>query len=364
MRYFLLLFVLVFSGCEDALLKETFDNTPTGNYDAFWSEFDRFYGAFEAKHINWDSVKVASVGGLNDSSTDAELFQALSRLLASLNDGHASLTAPGIGEFSSWSRRNKSFFVDVNSLSSSQANQIFTIITSTYMRNVYYSDVSSGYFFFYGTIHYHNKNMGYLFIPTFNGKNFPKDFIYQAAAYLKSCDALVIDLRFNSGGTTSNFTYALDMFTTESRLYLTSKLRDGKKHSDFTDFIMHYTNPDPSACKNKAIAILANSYTGSSAEHFILGLKSQDNVILVGDTTRGAFSEVHQRILPNGWIYQIGAQVVYTPERNLFLSSKGQYIEGHGLEPDYYSPDYYKGILMGVDYPLNKALLEIEKRIP
>ncbi|HEX2935951.1 MAG TPA: S41 family peptidase [Bacteroidales bacterium] len=364
MRSFLFIIIaLTFFGCEDKLLKEEFDDTPTGIFNAFWSEFDRFYGAFEAKNINWDSLRIVSAQGLSNSSTDRELYDALCKLIVSLNDGHAVLSAEKFGNFSSWSRRNKSYFADVNTTSASHANQIFSTILTDYLKSNYKSDESTGYLFFYGTFSYNTHKLGYLFIPTFDGQDFPKDFIRKAAAEFQNVDAVIIDLRFNPGGITSNFQFAQNMFTSESRLYLKSRLRNGPKHSDFTGFIEHYTHPDPQSVRNKPIALLANSYTGSSAEHFILGMKSQDNVILVGDTTRGAFSEVHQRVLSNGWVYQLGAQVIYTPDGRLYRSSNGKYIEGYGLAPDYYAPDYLKALSSGNDYPLNRAIIEIDKRI-
>jgi C-terminal processing protease CtpA/Prc len=102
-----------------------------------------------------------------------------------------------------------------------------------------------------------------------------------------------------------------------------------------------------------------NSFTGSSAEHFILGMKTQSNVITVGDTTRGAFSMVRERILPNGWKYRICSQVVYNIDGSLLVDSKGNYLEGIGIAPDYYAPDYYNKAINGNDVPLNTALQKL-----
>ncbi len=82
-----ILLSLAVSSCEESLIKEEFENTPVDNYNAFWLEFDRFYGAFEAKNINWDSLKTVYSGNLTDSSTDMELFTAMSGLLDELTTG-------------------------------------------------------------------------------------------------------------------------------------------------------------------------------------------------------------------------------------------------------------------------------------
>jgi hypothetical protein len=359
----ILILVFCFIACEKNLVKEEYSNSPEGIYEAFWSEFDQFYGAFEAKRINWDSLKIVCGKEINSKSSQKQLYDALCKLLASLNDGHASIEAPLLGNFRSWSRRKKSFFADIISLNGNMVNEIFTRTIYKYIGDFYKKDLSSEYIFLYGKINYNSHTMGYLFMSTFSDGKFPKNFIREAADVFKNVDAVIIDLRYNGGGNTENFLYALNLFSTENKLYLKSKLRNGKAHNDFTKLYDHYTKALPEGCKNKPIALLANSYTASSSEHLILGLKSQPNVILVGDTTCGAFSEVHEKILPNGWVYRLGAQVVYTPDGKLYTNSKGQYIEGNGIAPDYYIGDCYKEIQKNNDVLLNKALLEIDKYV-
>jgi carboxyl-terminal processing protease len=364
MKHTLVLLVLLIlcAACEQELVKEEFSNTPEDVYDAFWTEFDRFYGAFEAKGINWDSLKIACGDELDATSTDRQIYDAICKLLASLNDGHADVSAPEFGKFNSWNRRNKSFFSDVDTRDGSKINKIYNTTLYTYLSD-YKRDINSGYLFIYGTILYNSRKIGYLYIPTFSGDQFPKSFIKQAASAFNNMDAVIIDLRYNGGGETSNYLYAINLFSTERTLYFKSKFRNGKNHSDFTALYSHYSSPDPEGCKNKPIAILANSFTASSSEHFILGLKSQDRVILVGDTTCGAFSQVHDRILPNGWVFRLGSQVIYTPEGKLFTDSKGRYLEGNGLAPDYYVTDQYNKLDRDMDMPLNKALYEIRRMI-
>ena len=358
-----LLMVFCFAACEKNLLKEEYSNTPEGIYNAFWSEFDQFYGAFEAKNINWDSLKVVCGQDINSGSTQKQLYDALCMLLAPLNDGHASIETPRFGGFRSWSRRNKSFFADTFSLSGSMYYEIYERSIYKYLGNNYKKDLSTKNLFLYGKILHNTHTIGYLYIPTFAGDNFPKGFIKEAASVFQGADAVIIDLRYNGGGNTENFLYAMNMFSTEKKLFLKSKLRNGKNHSDFTRLYDHYTLPQADGCQNKPIAILANSYSSSSSEHLILGLKSQNNVILVGDTTCGAFSEVHERVLPNGWIYRLGAQVVYTPDGKIFTNSKGQYVEGNGIAPDFFVEDNYKEIQKNNDLVLNKALFEIDKYV-
>ena len=351
------------SGCEEMLIEEEFKNTPVDNYDAFWSEFDRFYGDFDVKNINWDSLKTVYSEGLTESSSDQQLFHSLTGLLNELNDGHADLYAPGIGYFRSWNRRNKSYFGDeVNSDVSTLSNLNYTICKH-YLNNRYEEGIYSDWKFYYGTINYKSYKIGYISIPTFSNDDYPVDFIQQAVDSFNKKDAVIIDLRYNGGGRTDAFMSTLNSFASEKRVYLKSKFRNGKNHSDFTAMAEHSTNPHENGLRNKPIAILMNSFSASSSDHFILGMKSQADVITVGDTTCGAFSAVLERILPNGWKFRLGAQVVYNPDGSLMTDSHGNYLEGIGIAPDFWVQDELRMIRNGVDMPLEKALKKITENL-
>jgi C-terminal processing protease CtpA/Prc len=123
----------------------------------------------------------------------------------------------------------------------------------------------------------------------------------------------------------------------------------------------HHIRPQPNCLKDKPVAILMNSFTASSSEHFILGMKTQKDIITVGDTTCGAFSSVNERLLPNGWKFRLGGQILYTPKGNLLIDENGNYLEGIGLAPDYYVSDQWNHLKSGLDMPLEKAIDELTK---
>jgi C-terminal processing protease CtpA/Prc len=124
-----------------------------------------------------------------------------------------------------------------------------------------------------------------------------------------------------------------------------------------------WINPHNNCLKNKPIVILMNSFTSSASELFILGMKTQANVFTVGDTTTGALSSVRQRILPNGWSYSICSSVIYNPDGTLLTDVNGNYLEGIGIAPDFYVPDYYYHIMKGNDVPLDTALQKLYDKI-
>ena len=365
MKWLVIIFLaIIFAACEKSLLNEEFDNNPKGNFDAFWCEFDRFYGAFEPKHLNWDSLKVIYGSNIHNNTPNSDLYKSLCSLLASLNDGHASIYSSEFGAFRSWSRREKLYFSDVNTFDYRYISEWIGLVQNKYLGNSLKSDGNSGYLHYYGSIQYHGFQVGYLYIPSFVKNNFPMGFIEEAAGFLKNMDAVIIDLRYNGGGSTETFVKVLNLFTSEKKIYLKSKFRNGPNHNDFSDMFEHYTeNNLNNGFFNKPIAIIVNSFTSSSSEHFLLGMKSQKGVFSVGDTTCGAFSTVHERIMPNGWIFRFGAQVIYTPEGNVYTDSKGRYLEGIGIAPDFYKQDSYISIAHGIDLPLDFTLTQLLKQL-
>ncbi len=355
-RIFVLVIASFFIECGNFILPEEFENDVPGNYNAFWSEFDRYYGAMEAKHINWDSLYHFYGAHLSKSSSNKELFSALSGLLNELNDGHASLYCNDFGTFRSSHKRDRSFFSDYTTWDPECVIKMQRLIRTKYIRSDYQAEVINGWLFFSGIIIENSHQIGYVLIPTFGNESFPMEYIRRVVKSFINVESIIIDLRFNGGGSTEPFVKTMNLFSTERKLFLKSKFRNGPSHKDFTPFFDHYTEPNSESIKNKPLVILMNSFTGSSSEHFILGLKSQPNTITVGDTSVGAFSAVVDRILPNGWHYRIGAQVIYKPNGELFTDSKGNYIEGTGIPPDFYVQDKLHSIENAIDEPLEFAI--------
>lgn len=353
----IIFFLLLFSyACEESLLKEHYDNTIPDNFEIFWSDFDHIYGAFEAKQINWDSLKTAYGKNINDKATNGELYNALCGLLNELNDGHADLYAPEFGYYRSWNRREKSYFSDVKTSDMWRVASMQQIIRSNYMKNQFQAANHSGWFFFYGTITHHEKNVGYICLPTFNISDYPREFIQAAIDSFNTLDAVIIDLRFNGGGTTEAFVWSMNSFASEKKMYMKSQFRNGPNHYNYTPMEEHWTNPHSDGLKKIPVAILMNAFSASSSDHFILGMKTQSNVITVGDTTCGAFSSVFERVLFNGWKYRLGAQVIYDTGGKPFCDQHGNYLEGIGIAPDHYAPDVWSEVIKGYDMPLEKAL--------
>jgi hypothetical protein len=350
---------IVFISCEKMLLKEDSENTPSKVFQAFTGDFRNLYGAFDAKNLDWDLLTKEYSEKVHDDMNSADLYEVLTEMLDVLNDGHADIMSIEHGHFRSWNRRGKPYFKGREGTNLNDVISMQNVIRTEYLKNQFKSGSYSGWLFFYGMIEYNEKKLGYICIPTFNIGDFPNAFIQEAIDEFMELDGVIIDLRFNGGGRTEAFVSLHNRFGSVEKMYLKSRFRNGLGLNDFTPIAEHWVRPHATSLKNKPIAILTNAYTASSSDHFVVAMKTQPDVICVGDTTYGAFSAVFERILPNGWKYRLGAQVVYDTDGSYLQDQNGNYLEGIGIAPDFYVEDDWNHVLQKKDAVLDKALLEI-----
>jgi carboxyl-terminal processing protease len=356
---FILASMLVFSACQESMLDEEPANTPLGNFDALWDAYDKTYGAFEAKNINWDSLRTVYRARLTDKSNDSELFTVLTGLLSHLDDGHVQLMASGFRRF--FSSGAITLFPDSKYYENEGVrNTFYKLDFKDYISVSKYKDN-----FIYGYLKSSKtrRRVGYLLVPTFSYTAFRDTIVDLALESFKTADAIVLDLRYNGGGATQTFLKLLNRFADKKRLYLKSKLRNGPKHTDFTQIYEHYMEPKYGVFEAKPVVVLVNRFSASSSEHFMLGMKVLPYVTIIGDTTSGALSTVLENVLPNGWQFRTCPQVLCDTLGNYLRDSHGRYPDGVGLCPDVYVVNYYADIFKGHDYMLEKAVTVIEGQV-
>ena len=86
-------------GCEKLFFDEDIDNSALANFEVFWNDFNRYYPFFEIKHMDWDSIHNHYKPLINEQTTDLQLFQIFSEMIAPLKDGHVTIKSNyGIAE--------------------------------------------------------------------------------------------------------------------------------------------------------------------------------------------------------------------------------------------------------------------------
>ncbi len=162
-----------------------------------------------------------------------------------------------------------------------------------------------------------------------------------AVAYGK--DALIIDVRFNSGGRTAD--YLLTMLHPVRHAYTVG--RNGARG--------YPRDRLPVIGWHQPIAVLCNERSFSNAEIFAHAIKTLKRGALVGIPTAGGVISTGQRRLMDG-------STVSTPGRGWYTLDKGVNLEGNGAVPDHlvdFTPDDEAAAR---DPQLDKAIEVIRRR--
>ncbi|HPX31968.1 MAG TPA: S41 family peptidase [Erysipelotrichaceae bacterium] len=139
--------------------------------------------------------------------------------------------------------------------------------------------------------------------------------------YLKENNVtrLIIDLRDNGGGYASTLNTISSYFLEKGDIVMREYDREGNEILD--------TATGGNKYYYDKIILLANGNTASSSEVFILAMKEYCNAIIVGEKTYGkGVAQVTKMLMD-------GSAIKYTDL--IWKSSKGVYIGGTGIVPDY-----------------------------
>lgn len=337
--YRLCLFALVLGAvsCEKTVLGTKEANTPEHNFDILWEDFDAHYALFNVKSIHWDSLYQVYRPQISSTTTQAELWELTTQLLAHLDDGHVKVvnTQGDIYESGQGPIKDAETAFD------------FNLITTTYLEDVYTSSEKG---ITYGKIK--DKPIGYIHMFDVEGDN--PDKIHDILATLDPLDGLILDLRNNSGGTDDYAHRIAGAFADGKHEIYSVQTRNGINHSDFDEKTIWYTQPIHKTSYLKPVVLLTSRYTVSAAEILTLALKSFPHVVHMGDTTKGDFSDqCPLRFLPNGWTYAYSNQLYTLPN--------GTCLEGIGIAPDVLVKNTPQDVVVdGVDRVLEKGILSLE----
>ena len=129
---------------------------------------------------------------------------------------------------------------------------------------------------------------------------------------------------------------------------MTSKKRNGPNHNDFEEMLKWYVEPEGGSQYTKPVILLTTSLTISAGETFTFAMRENDNVIHMGDTTAGAFTDAIAFQLRNGWLITVGV--------GDYRGADGKSYEGIGIAPNVYSKNLKADVVAGVDKTLEMAI--------
>ncbi|HRJ30538.1 MAG TPA: S41 family peptidase [Cyclobacteriaceae bacterium] len=330
-KYFIILFAVAIclTACELMFIEEP-GNSPVAVFENFWQSFKDDYAVFEERNIDWDMVYATFRPQISTATSDEDLFEILTRMIAPIGDGHVAIMAAQYGAFDA----NKYFQERID-----DALFDLSLIKQNYLDE---SEKVEGTKFVYGKIKSHN--IAYIYFDEFRADavkldNMLKDF--------SDVNGYIVDLRHNNGGDVSYSYSFLGKFTQEDKFFLRSKTKNGRGANDYTPWFNWYLKKQ-NPYIDKPLIILTDRYTVSAAERMVMAAKTLPNVIIMGDTTNGTFGTKISRELANGWVYSYSIQKV-----EMF---DGKSYEGIGLTPDAWVKNHNQEVHQGIDRTLQHAI--------
>lgn len=275
---------------------EQWDNDPYGNFDALWTTIDRHYCYFDQKDVDWNALYDTYRDRLRPEMTDRELFTVLSDLLSNLRDGHTNLASPfDVYYYRAW-------------WSDYPQNYSARLVEQYYLNFSWLT--ASG--IIYGTL---PDNIGYMRIDSFSAGMGEGNIDY-VLYYLRSCSALIIDIRDNGGGDLTNVEKLVSRFITQPLLGGYIMHKSGPGHDEFSKPFPYTIDPAGKGRQmwGKPVAVLVNRSTFSAANDFTSIMSRLPQVKIVGSTTGGGGAMPFNSMLPNGWAVRFSSSPLLTPE--------------------------------------------------
>ncbi|MCF2903723.1 S41 family peptidase [Octadecabacter sp. CECT 8868] len=310
-------------------------------FNAMWAAMDEHYAFFSLHNVDWDARRDFAPTGA-PTLTNEDLFALLSETLTGLDDGHVQLVSPFDG-FSpavrpSWLPEGDTQVRET--LTQIARDTVGPALTPVELTGVEFTLMPDG--------------VAYVLIRHM-GLNAPFGTTEQAAmatafadvaAEIETANAIIIDIRYNPGGSDSVSFGVASHFTGQPVDVLTKTTRNGDGQTEpFTATLQPY-DPTP---LTQPVILLTSELTGSAAEILTMAMRELPQVTTMGHPTSGGLSDILGFTLPNGWELGLSHQTYRTMDGGLY--------EGVGIPPDVAFEIETAPLLQGED-PLLRAAFQ------
>ena len=292
--------------------------SPEAVFDTLWDMLDQRYALFLAKSIDWQKLRDVYRPRIVTDMTEEELFVVLTDMLSHLNDNHVILVAQSLGR--DFSAGYIGPYIEDMGLEGALRFLQQHPLPGRYYKNAPRT-LEEGVFQ-YGWV---DQDVGYIHFIGFQAAAGNAAAMDSILKDFSSARALIVDVRYNSGGDDRVGKIIADCFADKRRLYMVTRDRSGPGYDDFSEPRYWHVNP-ASRTFTMPIILLANRFSLSAAENFVLAMRVLPHVTVVGDFTSGCFADMVWFDLPNGW------RCSYS--RNYFVDYEGRCWEGIGVPPD------------------------------
>lgn len=327
--------------CADGL---DVSSDPVVVFDYFWRMFERYYGFFERREVNWVEQYAKYRSTITADTTPKALFNSLSQLVAPLKDAHVSIEAD-----QQWfnAERKSTFYHQIGEteeelrslgVSDDDILKASSIDYSNYLVKQTASILLPTKKHIVGTENdaamvwgVTEKNIGVIKINKVEG--FAGELASPAEEVaaihqlmpavidgLAQTKGIMIDLRYNSGGMDVVSTAIASYFAPQR--VLAYRKRPYNTDADWQNI---YLTPAENPYL-KPLFVVTSLDTVSGGEILTLALKSLPNTLHIGETTQGALSDLLPAALPNGWHFTLSNEI--------YSDAAGRIYEKVGIEPE------------------------------
>lgn len=328
-------------------------NQPIKNFEAFWNLFNDSYASFEEKDIDWSQIRNEFSPKVTATTTDLELFQIFTEMVKPLNDAHIVLNAKSLDTAFSATRKSR-IREELSPIPNKDLGTEFRSMTEqTLYRNGFDSIKQIGPEFRDKKLFTYTTNgiIGYLrFFRSFStflkmdgfGLNNQLDQIF---GEFSDAESLIIDIRFNMGGTDEFSQKIAGRFVNKK---VVGFLKQTRKDGEFGELKEKYIKPAGKKPFKHPIILITNDRTVSAADVFALMMAELPNVTILGEPSNGSYSDIYSKKLPNGWRINLSNQRYFSLGMNNY--------EGVGTPVDIESKNMVKDVVDKKDSVLSKAI--------
>ena len=209
---------------------------PEKNFDHLWKTFDREYGIFLPKRVDWNALYKVYRPKVTPQTTDDKLFDIMASMLGHLNDNHVRLSNNtrqfGAGFLQDFINQRFGSFEEAMQLMRNKP------VDEKYIKGTY-KELMDG-MFSYGWV---TDDIGYFHFRGFRDVTGSANAVDEILKEFRNAKGMIIDVRRNGGGNDMVGKAIADRFADKKRLYMMTQIRNGENHDDFAAAKYFYAEP-------------------------------------------------------------------------------------------------------------------------
>ncbi|MCY1060129.1 S41 family peptidase [Nannocystis sp. SCPEA4] len=317
-------------------------NTPRANFEAFAAFFAHHYAFFGLYGVDWASRVAAARERVTGATDDAALFAVLRELVLPLTDSHIKIEAEFAGakhvHDGDEGPLERSLAADAARRGVEPRQAI-----AEFRRAYWFDGIGQALLAGRGTVAANQRiqygmlpgDVGYLALVSMGGfvdgdydslrAELPAlDAAMEAALALfaeKGAHSVIVDASLNIGGYDFIALALAGRFAAAPALAYTRRAADDPQAREFAIHV----EPAKGRRFLGQVYVMTSSETVSAGEILTLALRALPNGHHAGELTRGAFSTVLEKRLPNGWLVGLSNERYTDPQ--------GECWEGRGIPP-------------------------------